>query len=88
MPPGSVEEVLALLEAGRDDDLVGLEESPWFDAKRGAYTLGQCQTHKWELAKDVSAMANATGGLILVGAKTNREQSWLEEPRQRGRPDP
>ncbi len=24
-------------------------------------------------------MANATGGLILVGAKTNREQSWLEE---------
>ena len=34
----------------------------------------------WELAKDVSAMANAQGGLLLVGAKTKRlENSFVEQ---------
>lgn len=66
------------LRDGRDDDLIGLEESRWFDAKGEAYAFSS-DRGKWELAKDASAMANADGGLLLVGARTTKEEAWLEE---------
>jgi hypothetical protein len=74
----SADEMLAVLRESRDDDLIGLEESTVFDAKSGAYRLDDPKS-RWELAKDVSAMANADGGILLIGAKTERlENSFVE----------
>jgi hypothetical protein len=78
MPPSNAAEVVLALEAARDDDLVGLEESRWFDAKGQPYRLDD-DRQKWELAKDVSALANAEGGLILVAARTEKPETYLEE---------
>lgn len=73
------DEILAALREGRDADLIGLEESTTFDAKSEPYRMDDPKT-RWELAKDVSAMANAEGGILLVGAKTKRlENSFVEQ---------
>lgn len=72
-------EILEALRASDDDALVGLEESTEFDAKSQPYRIDEPKG-RWELAKDVSAMANARGGLLLVGAKTRRlEGSFVEQ---------
>lgn len=41
-------------------------ESEWLDAKETPYIL-DTQKQKLELAKDVTAMANAAGGIIVIG---------------------
>ena len=72
-------EILEILRASDDGALVGLEESTEFDAKSQPYRIDEPKG-RWELAKDVSAMANARGGLLLVGAKTRRlEGSFVEQ---------
>jgi hypothetical protein len=72
------EQILELLHDRRDDELIGLEESTTFDAKSESYRLDDAKS-KWELAKDVSAMANASGGLLLVGARTEIVATSLVE---------
>lgn len=76
--PRTVEELIAVLENGDDDAVVGVHESTWFDAKSGPYQLDNAK-HVWELAKDVSAMSNVGGGVILIGAKTERTEGSLVE---------
>jgi hypothetical protein len=44
-------------------------ESQWLDAKQQPWRLGTPEGNA-ELAKDLSAMANAQGGLILIPART------------------
>ncbi|MFD8316297.1 RNA-binding domain-containing protein [Kitasatospora purpeofusca] len=82
--------VAALLD-GRFDDLFGLEESVWLDAKGGIYELDNPAKAE-ELVKDVAAFANtATGGLLVVGIGTRVEhgQEILAhlKPVPRGRVD-
>ena len=67
-----------MLRSGEDESLIGLDESIWLDAKGQPYRLDD-PGQKWELAKDVSAMANASGGCILIAAKTEKPETYLEE---------
>jgi hypothetical protein len=58
-----------LLDAGLSEALVGQPEGEWLDAKRAPYRLDE-ESQEFELAKDVAALANAEGGLIIIGMKT------------------
>lgn len=60
---------LNLVLGGHAASLVGQAESQWLDAKEQPWQLGTPRG-KVELAKDLSAMANAQGGLILIPART------------------
>jgi hypothetical protein len=68
----SVQEVLEALTCGKFDKLLGMVESDWFEAKQSPYMLDTLRL-KQELAKDVSALANAEGGIIVIGFRTERE---------------
>lgn len=60
---------LNLVLGGHAASLVGQPESQWLDAKQQPWRLGTPEGNA-ELAKDLSAMANAQGGLILIPART------------------
>ena len=62
----SPKEILEKLQAGEFAALVGLFESEWLDAKETPYHLDSPQ-QKRELAKDVTALANAGGGIVVLG---------------------
>jgi hypothetical protein len=62
-------EIIAILESGSFDGLIGVVEDDHFECKAEPYRLEE-EHQKLELAKDVSALANAHGGIILIGAQT------------------
>jgi hypothetical protein len=68
--------ILDLLEAGNLEQLIGVAEDDRFEAKGQPYHLEK-DRGKLELAKDVSAYANRGGGLILIGAETERSEEHL-----------
>jgi hypothetical protein len=70
----SREEILRYLEDEDFAALVGQFESPWLECKRSPYLLPN-DGQRLELAKDVSALANASGGLILLGFSTKRDET-------------
>ena len=83
MPVNDIEGARAALHAGRVADLLGLAECGWLDVKAGVYQLDD-PAKSLELAKDVSAFANAkSGGVILVGYSTRKEhgEEFLAEVR-------
>jgi hypothetical protein len=63
---------LNLVLAGHALTLVGQPESRWLDAKRQLWDLATA-AGKAEAAKDLAAMANAQGGMILIPARTSVE---------------
>lgn len=71
-------ELFQVLASGRWDGLIGAAESQQVDFKKSPYQLAQ-ERQKWELAKDVTAFANATGGAIVVGAETARHMNEVVE---------
>lgn len=68
---GRVEEkvALGLVLGGHGGALVGQPESEWLDAKKQLWKLGTPAGNA-EAAKDLSAMANAKGGMVLIPART------------------
>ena len=66
------EEALEILMSGEFDQFVGVRESIEVEFKREPYRLEQ-DDQKFELAKDASAMANAAGGVIVIGVRTQRD---------------
>jgi hypothetical protein len=62
----SPKDILEKLETLDFDALIGLMESEWLDAKETPYHLDSPK-QKLELAKDVTAFANAGGGIIVIG---------------------
>ncbi len=60
---GEIAEILSSGEFGR---FIGHPESEVLDAKSSPYTLGEA-TRNFELAKDISALANSRGGFIILG---------------------
>jgi hypothetical protein len=59
----SFESVKAILESHAYDSLIGLEEDTWLEAKgRNPYDFTN-PYGQYELGKDVSAFANAYGGI-------------------------
>jgi hypothetical protein len=64
---------LDLLSVGRWDLFYGQRESEWLEAKAEPYDHLEKKGRKWrfELAKDVAAMANVPGGgMIVIGMST------------------
>jgi hypothetical protein len=66
-------DLLALLDGGDLDQLVGVREDVEVEFKRQPYQLDQ-ESEKFELAKDVSALANVDGGVIVIGVQTERSE--------------
>jgi hypothetical protein len=67
---------------GRDPRLLlGLKESAWLDFK-GEPHVSPTKTedhHRLALARDVSALANAGGGVLVLGVATRRSEVGHEE---------
>jgi len=70
----AVEDVLRILKAGRFSDLKGGLEDGKVECKSEIYTVTD-DHQKQELAKDVSALANVDGGIILLGVHTKRDNT-------------
>jgi len=66
----TTDDIAEILKNRKLDALKGLRENQWFDAKRAAGYNLVIAAGRFELAKDVSALANAEGGHILVGLTT------------------
>lgn len=64
----SAEEILSMCKRGSVEEFKGIIETVEFEFKQSPYRLEE-EHQKRELAKDISGLANAGGGLILLGAK-------------------
>ncbi len=67
-----IEEITKILLAGNFDDLIDVVEDAQIEAKRSPYQLSH-DGQKQELAKDVSALGNGAGGIILIGFETRKD---------------
>lgn len=67
----NLEALEALIKRGDFEELKGKYENAYFDCKSEVYLLNY-DNAKYELAKDVAAFANAQGGFILIGIKTEK----------------
>ncbi len=67
-----LEQVTAILEKGDFEELAGVVENEWLECKAAPYQIDK-DHQKQELAKDVSGLGNAGGGIILIGIRTERD---------------
>ena len=67
-----------ILKEGRFSELLGMTESHNFECKSQTYDLSQPK-QQHELAKDVSAIANTEGGVIIVGLKTRKDMTQRQD---------
>jgi hypothetical protein len=65
--------VMNIIEAGYPSGLIGAVESEWLEAKSQPWHL-DTDFGKIELAQDVARLANAGGGVIVVGAATKKAE--------------
>jgi predicted HTH transcriptional regulator len=74
------DELLQFIESGAFEDVVGAVETADVDFKRSPYRAEDDPAEAFELAKDVTALANTTtGGLLVIGFQTTaREESGLD----------
>lgn len=73
MAVDNVTDLVAALARFEPELLVGTLEGPGIEFKRPASYRLEHDSGKWELAKDVAAMANAEGGLIVIGVATMKD---------------
>lgn len=66
------EEARAILGNGDFDQFIDTPEGLEIEFKGEPYRIEQ-DSQRFELAKDVSGFANAAGGLIVIGARTERD---------------
>ena len=77
-----------IIDSGRFDQLVGEVEGQFLDVKEQPYQFSAGFDAKRELAKDVSAFANTSGGYILIGLPTKRSETHSGEEILEPRPIP
>ena len=65
------DDALAVLESGRFEGFINVAEDVEVEFKRAPYRLDE-DGERFELAKDASALANARGGVIVIGVQTER----------------
>lgn len=66
------------LDSGRFNDLIGEFENEWLECKGQPYDLAR-EDQKLELAKDITGLANASGGVLLLGYSTKRSDIHGED---------
>lgn len=79
--------LLLALASSRFDQVLGTTENEEIDFKEGVYLL-ETRKQRWELAKDVASFANAQGGMIVVGYRTERHPNVLGDTAAEHRPVP
>ena len=87
MTVASPGELLRSLEAADYDAVLGTRESDELDFKEQPYQLGH-DYGKWELCKDVAALANANGGCLVIGYAVKRDPEDIAEVASKSRPVP
>lgn len=73
-----IQQVLDIVKTGDFENLIGVTESEVLEFKGAPYQLDTPKL-KLELAKDVSALANVGGGIIVMGIKTCIEEDHPHE---------
>ncbi len=77
------EKIEAIITSKNLDDLVGLQETSWFEFRDKHYATTSnepgASIAKKELAKDCSSIANSGGGYIFIGLKTQIQSSQMTE---------
>jgi len=81
------EDVLAALDDGEPDRLIGTPETHQIGFRSQPYTLST-DKGKWELARNVADLANLSGGVIIIGVCTARAESNFLEVATELRPVP
>lgn len=71
MPTFDISQVTAAITSGNIDSLKGEVENEWLECKGQPYPV-HAEHGKRELSKDVSSLANRSGGLILIGLRTEK----------------
>lgn len=66
-----LKEIRKILSEGTLEELIGVIEDEKIEAKSSPYQINS-DHQKLELSKDISSFANADGGVILIGAGTER----------------
>jgi len=85
--PRSTAEFFKLLSS--PDQIIGQPESLWLDFKGDVYLPQDTKPHhRWELAKDVTSMANSGGGVIVLGVATSIDPASRVELASELRPVP
>jgi hypothetical protein len=69
----TVEEVAGILSRGAFAEFISPVEHVQFECKSGLYDT-KAVKGTIELAKDVSALANSSGGYLLIGPATTKNQ--------------
>ena len=85
--PQTKESIIELLRDGNSKALIGSFENEWIECKRQPYDIDKDE-QKLELAKDVSGLANASGGLLLIGLSTVKNPEHGKDQIDRVRPFP
>lgn len=72
-----------ILKSGHFNELIGTVEDEHLECKAAPYQL-QSEHQKQELAKDVAGLANAGGGIILIGVRTERDPTHFGDEKGSG----
>lgn len=80
-----LDSIQSVLQSGKLDQLIGLPENEWLEAKSCPYDLEQ-EYSAYELVKDVTSLANADGGLIIIGVRTEKDELSAEDSIKEIRP--
>ncbi len=84
----SLDEVIAVLSSNKPEELIGVEETAYFECREVSYltSIGEQsdkERHKFNLVKDVVSIANSGGGIICIGVKTleksNEKTEYITE---------
>jgi len=70
----TVEEVNSILSRGTFSELISTVEHALFECKNGLYDT-KTLNGKIELAKDISVLANSSGGYLLIGPATKKKST-------------
>jgi hypothetical protein len=75
----SFESVKAFIDGHAYGSLIGLQEDTWLEAKGSTPYNLNTPAGRYELAKDVAAFANGSGGIVIVGLQTTRHATTQTE---------
>jgi len=85
--PESKKNIVELLRSGKFESLIGRFENEWIECKRQPYDIDKDE-QKLELSKDVAGLANASGGILLIGLSTFKNPEHGMDQIDRVRPFP
>ena len=68
----TIAETAAILAARDFNQFIGLAENQHFEVKSASYDLAQA-AGRFELAKDVAALATTEGGYLIAGLNTSAQ---------------